>query len=477
MDERALCFTPATELAALIRDKTVSPVEATQAALWRIEASQPRLNAFITICGERALDEARAAEAQVMAGGDLPPLLGVPFTAKDLLNSAGVATTFGSKVMADNVPDADGLAIARMRDAGAILLGKTTTPEFGHKPMTEGPLFGRTCNAWSPAHTSGGSSGGAAVAAAAGLGPLALGTDGGGSTRIPAACNGVVGVKATLGVVPHDQAADSFANLAYIGPITRTVADSVLAMSVLAGSDPIDPYSQSLPAFDWSAAPLPLAGVRIGLFERLGNEAVEPAVLAALAETAAAFEALGASVEAVDEAFENTEPHWLVITHSIWASRFRDMIARHGNIMDPTLKAQTAMGEGHSAVALQDAARARTALFRQVQGWFARYDYALMPTLSRTAVPIDQDALGQVEINGAPAGSLRGAWYPYTHPFNMTGHPAVTLPAGYDDRDLPLAVQVVGPWHADDRLLRLAAALEQARPWAHRTPDDWWQGQ
>lgn len=474
MDARTLCFTPASELAALIRDKAVSPVEVVNAVLDRIEAAQPHLNAFITVCGERALEEAQAAEARAMAGGNLPPLLGVPFSAKDLLNSAGVATTFGSRVLADNVPAEDGLAIARMRAAGAILVGKTTTPEFGHKPMTEGPLFGRTCNAWSAAHTSGGSSGGAAVAVAAGLAPLALGTDGGGSTRIPAACNGVVGVKATLGMVPHDQAADAFANLAYIGPITRGVADAVLAMSVLAGSHPVDPYSQSLPQMDWSAEPLPLQGLRIGLFERLGNAAVDPAVLAALAGTAAALRDLGATVTAVEEDFANTEPHWLVITHSIWASRFREMIARHGDIMDATLKAQTALGEGHGAVALQDAARARTALFRQVQGWFTAHDFVLTPTLARTAVPIDQDALGQVEINGAPAGSLRGAWYPYTHPFNMTGHPALTLPAGFDAAGLPLAVQLVGPWHADDRLLRLAAAVEQARPWAGRTPQDRW---
>lgn len=474
MDARTLCFTPATELAAMIAAKAVSPVDVTEAVLRRIEAAQPHLNAFITVCGERALAEAQAAEARVAAGGDLPPLLGVPFSAKDLLNSAGVATTFGSKVLSGNMPDSDGLAIARMRAAGAILIGKTTTPEFGHKPMTEAPLFGRTCNAWSAAHTSGGSSGGAAVAAASGLAPLALGTDGGGSTRIPAACNGVVGVKATLGVVPHDQAADAFANLAYIGPISRTVADAVLAMSVLAGSDPVDPYSQSLPDMNWSAEPLPLRGLRIGLFERLGNEAVDPAVLAALHDMAAALREQGATVTPIEQEFANTEPHWLVITHSIWASRFREMIARHCDIMDPTLKAQTAMGETHSAVALQDAARARTALFRQVQGWFAGHDFVLMPTLARTAVSIDQDALGQVTINGAPAGSLRGAWYPYTHPFNMTGHPAVTLPAGFDDAGLPLAVQLVGPWHADDGLLRLAAALEQARPWAGVTPPDRW---
>ena len=474
MGARELCFTPAVELARRIHARTLSPVELMQAVLERIEASQPVLNAFITVCAERAMEEAKAAEARAMAGGALPPLLGVPFSAKDLLNTADVATTFGSKVMADNVPKADGLAVARMREAGAILVGKTTTPEFGHKPLTEGPLFGRTRNPWNPERTSGGSSGGAGVAAAAGLGPLALGTDGGGSTRIPAACCGVVGVKATLGVVPHDQAADGFANLAYIGPLSRTVADAAAAMAVLAGPDPVDPYSQSLPALAFDGAVRDVAGLRIGLFERLGNEAVDPQVLAQLHETAACLRGMGAAVEPVEEAFENTEPHWLVITHSIWASRFKAMAAEHAAIMDPTLLKQTALGEGYSAVELQDAARARTLLFRQVQGWFERYDAVLTPTLARAAVAVDQDPLGQVEIEGRPAGSLRGAWYPYTHPFNMTGHPAVTLPAGFDADGLPLAVQLVGPWHSDDRLLGLAAALECARPWAGHTPEDCW---
>src|SRR5271169_160502 len=205
-----LAFTSAAELARLIARRELSPVELVDAALDRIERSQASLNAFITVCAEEARAAARTAEAAVMRGDALGPLHGVPFSVKDLVNTAGVRTTFGSVALAGNVPAADSVAVARLKQAGAILIGKTTTPEFGHKPFTEAPLFGRTANAWDQSRTSGGSSGGAAVAVAAGLGPLAVGTDGGGSGRIPAACNGVVGFKQTLGLIPHDLTPDGF---------------------------------------------------------------------------------------------------------------------------------------------------------------------------------------------------------------------------------------------------------------------------
>src|SRR5271167_5286577 len=249
-----LAFTSAAELARLIARRELSPVELVDAALARIERAQPALNAFITVTAEPARAAARAAEAAVMQGEALGPLFGVPFSVKDLVNTAGVRTTFGSAALADNVPWADSVAVARLKRAGAILIGKTTTPEFGHKPFTEAPLFGRTANAWDQSRTSGGSSGGAAVAAAAGLGPLAIGTDGGGSGRIPAACNGVVGFKQTLGLIPHDLTPDGFGNQSYIMPITRTVMDSALMLQAMAGPDPCDPHSLGLPVVDYVAA-------------------------------------------------------------------------------------------------------------------------------------------------------------------------------------------------------------------------------
>src|SRR5689334_17123210 len=252
-----LCFLSAVDLAGRIARKELSPVEVTRAVLARAEQLQGELNCFITLCGDEAMAGAREAERQVMAAAPLGPLHGIPLTVKDIVNTAGVRTTFGAVPYKDNVPDHDAVAVARLRAAGAILIGKTTTPEFGSKCLTDSPLFGRTRNAWDATRSSGGSSGGAAVAVASGIAPLAVATDGGGSTRIPAACNGVVGLKQSNGVIPHSQVQDAFGNQTYVTPTTRTVADTALMMMAMAGEDASDPWSIGLtvPDFIDRAAP------------------------------------------------------------------------------------------------------------------------------------------------------------------------------------------------------------------------------
>src|SRR2546430_3311489 len=269
-----LAFTSAAELARLIAGREVSPVEVVEEVLDRIERSQPSINAFITVCTEEARAAAKAAEAAVMRGDHLGPLHGVPFAVKDLVNTAGVRTTFGSVALADNVPAADSPAVARLKQAGAILVGKTTTPEFGHKCFTEAPLFGRTANPWNLARTCGGSSSGGAAAVASGLGPVGIGTDGGGSSRIPAACCGIVGFKQALGLVPHDLTPDGFGNQSHITPMTRTVMDSALMLQAMAGPHRCDPHSLGLAVPDFVAAARAdggLKGVRIAWRPLLGN--------------------------------------------------------------------------------------------------------------------------------------------------------------------------------------------------------------
>ncbi|MEY9758174.1 Asp-tRNA(Asn)/Glu-tRNA(Gln) amidotransferase A subunit family amidase [Bradyrhizobium yuanmingense] len=234
--------------------------------LARAEALQPELNCFVTLCGDEAIAAAREAERKVMAGERLGLLHGIPVTVKDIVNTKGVKTTFGAVPYKDNVPAEDAVAVARLRSEGAILIGKTTTPEFGSKCLTDSPLFGRTRNAWDACRSSGGSSGGAAVAVASGIAPLAIATDGGGSTRIPAACNGVVGLKQSNGVIPHSQALDVFGNQTYVTPTTRTVADTALMMQAMAGEDPIDPWSIGVPVPDFIGTAAPhgdLRGLRI----------------------------------------------------------------------------------------------------------------------------------------------------------------------------------------------------------------------
>ena len=238
-----LAYISATEVARLIKQGELTSMEVTQQAIDRANATQGTLNAFITICDDQAINAARSSDSAVSNGKELGPLHGVPFTVKDLINTRGVRTTMGSLIFDENFPQSDAVAVSRLKEAGAILIGKTTTPEFGHKPFTSAPIFGTTTNAWNQNRIAGGSSGGAAVAAASGLGYLHVGTDGGGSIRIPSAANGIVGMKATLGTVPNDSNPDSFGNYSYTGPMTRTVNDAALMLSIMSGPHPSDVHS------------------------------------------------------------------------------------------------------------------------------------------------------------------------------------------------------------------------------------------
>ena len=417
-----LAYTSAAELAALIAARKVSPVEIVDAVLERIDKAQPTINAFITVCGEEARAAAKQAEAEVMRGDQLGPLHGVPFAVKDLVNTAGVRTTFGSWALADNVPASDSPAVARLKAAGSILVGKSATPEFGHKCFTEAPLFGRTANPWDWSRTPGGSSGGAAAAVAAGLAPIGIGTDGGGSSRIPAACCGVVGFKQTLGLVPHDLTPDGFGNQSHITPMTRTVMDTALMLQAMAGPHPCDPHALGLAMPDFAAAAQPqgdLKGLRIAWRPLLGNTMLSREVREACERALAAFAEKGAIVEPVADEFASTEPIWLILTQSFWNARFRRYVAQFGNRMSETLLRQMDNGAGHSAVALQEAMFERTRVFREIEGWFTRHDIVATPTLSRTALAIDHDFFAPIEIDGETADTVRKAWYPYTLPFNL----------------------------------------------------------
>ncbi|HEX3537313.1 MAG TPA: amidase [Stellaceae bacterium] len=468
-----LAFTAAAELAGMIARRELSAVEVVDVTLARIERSQPTINAFITVCADEARAAACEADAAMMRGDRLGRLHGVPFAVKDLVNTAGVRTTFASVALADNVPAADSPAVARLKAAGAVLVGKTTTPEFGHKCFTEAPLFGRTANPWDLSRTPGGSSGGAAAAVAAGLGPIGIGTDGGGSSRIPAACCGIVGFKQTLGLVPHDLTPDGFGNQAHITPMTRTVTDTALMLQAMAGPHPCDPHSLGLAVPDFAAAARPqgdLKGVRIGWRPLLGNTKLGREVGEHCEAAVVALAELGAIVEPFEDPFGSTEPIWLILTQSFWNARFRQYVDRFGNRMSETLIRQMDTGAGHSAVALQQAMFERTRIFREVQGWFDCYDLVATPTLSRTALPIDHDFFAPIEIDGEVTDTVRNAWYPYTLPFNLSGNPAVTLPCGFASDGLPVGLQLIGPHLGDARLLRAAALFEAARPWAGRYP-------
>src|SRR3954452_24258185 len=468
-----LCLLSATELRARIGRKEVSPVEITRAVLARAERMQPELNCFITLCGDEAMAEARKAEREVMAGGPLGLLHGIPFTVKDIVNTKGVRTTFGAVPYKDNIPDHDAVAVARMRAAGAILIGKTTTPEFGTKCLTDSPLFGRTRNAWSGARSSGGSSGGAAVAVASGIAPLAIATDGGGSTRIPAACNGVVGLKQSNGVIPHSQVQDAFGSQTYVTPMTRTVADTALMMQAMAGEDASDPWSMGIPTADFVGDAMPegdLSGKKILFCLAPPGRPVAADVVVAFRSALARLEALGAELEEMSADGFEVEPIWRAINHTAWRARFEQLAAEHGDVLSETFLKQLALATKVSAVDYQRAMFDRTILFRCIQALFQRADILAMPTITRTALPIDQDLFGTIEIDGKVLSDVRPSWFPLTMPFNMTGHPAISLPCGFGADGLPIGIQLVGKFRGDIELLRVSALFEASQDLLGRWP-------
>ena len=475
MPSSELAYLPAFELARRIAAHDVSAVEVMRATLARAEKAQPVLNCFITVCAGEALRDAALIDQRIARGEDVGPLGGVPLHVKDLVNTAGVRTTFGSLMHEHNVPKTDAVSVARLKKAGAVLFGKTTTPEFGHMVWTEAPLFGRTRNAWDATRTSGGSSGGAAVACAAGLGAIGIGTCAGGSTRIPAACNGVVGFKQSLGLIPHDMAAESFANMSYITPMTRTVLDSALMLEAMAGPHPADVHSFGMSAkgcVDAVKSAVDLKGLRVAWRPLLGNTVIDREVLRLTHDAAQVFQQFGAVMHQMADDMEPTEPMWLVLSTALWNARFSHLLPEWQSRMSPTLVRQMQGGASHSAEALQRAHLKRTELYRKIQGWFDHADIIVMPTLTRTAVPLQEALFEPIEIEGRKVDTVRKAWFPYTHPFNLSGNPAVTLPAGFHSDGLPVAIQLVARRGADALLCRAAALFEQARPWDGRWPAD-----
>lgn len=457
MSNEDLCLLSATEAAGLIAQRKLSPVELTDAVLDRAERLQPRLNIFVLLTDEDARRDASAAEAAIMQGAPLGPLHGVPITIKDNLALGGKPLRQGSLMTEGVVAAADAAVVARVKAAGAIIIGKTTLPEFAHKVLTDSPLHGVTRNPWDLAHTPGGSSGGASAALAAGIAPLAIGTDGGGSIRCPASCTGIVGLKATLGRVPNDSTPDGFSNYSFTGPMTRNAADTALLLSVLTGPLLVDPYSLALPKLA-ARAPNALAkDVRIGWIEHFGQYRTDPEVARLTASAIRTLSGQGAIVEPLhDPCFDDVFDIYTVIASTAHATRLGAQAERFGAAVTDSLRASIARAGRWSSVDWQRAADKRTALFRAVQRLFTRFDVIATPTM--TAPPPLVDAAG-----GSVASEMYAEWAAALYPFNLTGHPAISVPAGLTDRGLPVGLQLIGPWYAEGALLDLAACLEVGR--------------
>jgi aspartyl-tRNA(Asn)/glutamyl-tRNA(Gln) amidotransferase subunit A len=458
-----LCALTASALVDAFRKKTLSPAEVTAAVLKRIEALNPVLNAF-SLVSENALNEAKASEARWLAGQPKGLLDGVPVSIKDLILTKGWPTLRGSKSIDPKGPwNDDAPATARLREHGAVLLGKTTTPEFGWKGVTDSPLTGITRNPWNKAKTPGGSSGGAAAAVAAGMGPLAVGTDGGGSIRIPCAFTGIFGIKASFGRVPA-WPLSPFGTVAHVGPMTRSVTDAALMLNVLALPDARDWHALPYEPRDWrTGLDHGVADLRIAYSPDLGYAKVDEEVREIVGKAVKVFEDLGAKVEEKNPGFEDPAP--LFMTHWFAGAAFllKGIPKEKHELIDPGLREMAAQGEKVSAHDFLDAQLKRGALGAHMNLFHRDYDLLLTPTLSIPAFDAGK------EVADKMLQSRWTDWTPFTFPFNLTQQPAASIACGLTAAGLPVGLHLVGPKYADARVLRAARAFETVRP--IRTPN------
>ena len=450
----------ATELLELYRTGVATPVDATQAVLDRIDAVDPTINAFCLVAGDEAMASATASAVRWQRGEPVGPLDGVPVSIKDLILTRGWPTLRGSRTVDPEQPwDVDAPATARLREAGAVLIGKTTTPEFGCKGETNSELTGITRNPWDPTRTPGGSSGGTAAAVAAGLGPLSVGTDGAGSVRIPAAFCGNVGMKPSFGRVPAHPLSP-FGTVAHLGPHAMSVADAALMLNVLKQPD----------ARDWTSLPPDdrdylegmedgIAGLRVAYSPTLGYAGgVDPEVAAAVAAAAEDLAVAGAMVQPVDPGFDDpleiTTGLWFTGAWTLWNTLTPEQQA----VTDPDFAAEAEAGSRLSSLDVQRLNLRRGDLGSRMRQFMERFDLLVTPSV---AVPaFEARPAGHTPLS--PEAML--GWTPFSYPFNLTQQPAITVPCGLTSDGLPIGLQLVGPMFADALVLRAARAYEQRHP-------------
>jgi aspartyl-tRNA(Asn)/glutamyl-tRNA(Gln) amidotransferase subunit A len=459
-----------TELARMIVTKAVSPVEVVRAHLDRIAALDGGLRAYITVSEEAALQAARAAEAALMAGEPLGPLHGVPYALKDLYDTAGVRTTGGSRIFADRVPTADATVVRRLREAGAILLGKLNMVEFAYGPEGLNPHYGHARNPWDASvhRMAGGSSSGSGVAVASGLAPGALGSDTGGSIRIPASLCGITGLKPTYGRVSRSGVLPLAWSMDHVGPMTRTAADCALMLRAIAGYDPADASTSVLPVPDYPAALTgDVAGLRVGVLRGVFHDGAAPAVRAAVDAAAATLAGAGAVVDDVTiERLDLAAAGALAVVGAealaYHAERLRTRAAEYDPDVARRLRVSAFVGAHHYVRAQQ----ARALVRAEVDAALARRDVLLAPS-----TPIVAPAVGerQVTLGDGPA-DVRSALIRFTRPFNFSGHPACAVPCGFTEGGLPIGAQLVGRPFDEATVLRVADAFQRLTAFHARRP-------
>jgi aspartyl-tRNA(Asn)/glutamyl-tRNA(Gln) amidotransferase subunit A len=468
MDSLELCFKSAGELAALVASKEVSPVEIVNAHLERIEGTEGVLNSFITLLPEQAREAARRAETQIQRGNYLGPLHGIPVGLKDLFNTAGVRTTSGSRIFDTFVPEEDCTVAARFHQAGAILLGKLNMHQFAYGPTGENPDYGHMHNPWNPELVSGGSSGGSGSAAAAGQCTITMGSDTGGSVRIPAALCGIVGLKPTYGRVSRHGLTPLSWSLDHPGPMVRTVEDAALTMNAIAGYDPRDVGSARIDVPDYTEALTgDVRGLRIGVPSEYFDAPLDPEVAQAVRDALDLLERLGASVVPVSfPMFELSQAISGAILMSEAAAYHRELLAKDGHNLYPPVRLRLESGLFVSAVDYLKAQQGRSIYDREVRKLLEQVDLLAGPTEPVTAPVLLAE---QVQAGEDTVGTT-AALTQYTRPYNITGSPAISVPCGFSASGLPIALQLAGRAFDEMTVLRAAHAYEQATEWRHRRP-------
>ena len=459
-DSSDLTQLSAARLSKLYSRGKVSPVETMKAVLGRTTKINPRINAFARVDAKESLAAARASEKRWKRGKPLSPLDGVPVSIKELVRVKSWPASMGSKLTDKTPVDADAPAVARLREAGCIVFAQSTSSEYGHKGVTDSPLNGVTRNPWNLERTPGGSSGGAGAAVAAGLGPLAIGTDGGGSVRIPASFNGLVGLKATYGRVPAWPPGLN-GDLANTGPMCRTALDCALMMNVISRRDVRDPTALPEDGTDYAKKlDRKLKKPRVAFILRLGDHPLDIEVAALAAKAAKRFQELGFSVEEVEPPFSYEEASRIFVTH--WLTNGQRLMqlypeSRHGEF-DPSLLVSMKAGQRY---VMQDVVNAQAGRREMAVAWnlfFEKYDFLLTPT-----VAVQPFAVLKNWPDG-PGGEPNRQWSPYTATFNLTKHPAVSVPCGLGRDGLPIGLQIAAGHFKDAQLLRAAAHYAEAHP-------------
>ncbi len=459
-------YMTAIELRKWIARKDVSPVEVVEDALRRMEQLEPTLNCFVEPTPDIAMDAARAAERAVMAREPLGLLHGLPISIKDLITVGGVRCTFGSKSMADNIAPTDAPSVERIRAQGGCIIGKSTTSEFGCKAVGDSPLTGVTPNAWNLAKTPGGSSCGAASSVAAGVTPFAIGTDGGGSIRIPSSLTGLFGIKAQFSRVPV-YPPSATPTLAHVGPMARTVRDVALLLMAIAGHDRRDAFGVAGPVPDFLAAcDQPVEGMRLAWSPTLGYAKPSPEVLRISEDAVKVFEDLGCTVELVENVMEGDPVDlWIAEFYAGVGTRLKNVLSDAPEQLDPAVVDVLSSALDQSLDEYYGKVFARYDFRERMRNFFEDYDLLLTPTLPVPAF--------DVGLNVPPELSDRNivSWVYYTYPFNLTGQPAASIPAGWTEDGLPVGLQMISKTIHEADIFRAAAAFESARPWADRRPE------